>query len=265
MLEHLSVNNSSGSGTAYTPAGTVSTPTISVKTAGSTTSVTPFGSAGTLPSLSMTVSDGNLTIGFDQGTLPSAGTAVTVKTGDAAYQSSQPSFTGTQKKFAFSGTESKLAVTSTTANLAVNQIVRYIIPTTGSKTINVSSGGSSTFTGTFTPNGTIDISSSTSTGATEYTPGGTVSQPTFNGTTKKLAFAGTQKKFAFSGTNALVSVSGTPTGTIAVNSSSGSGTAYTPEGTIDVNASSGTGTTYTPEGTITQPTFRGTSGNVTVS
>ena len=80
---------------SFTPAGTVAAPTISVATAGATASVTPFGSAGSLPTLSMTVSDGNLTVAFSQGTLPTAGTAVTVKTGDAAYSATAPKFTGT--------------------------------------------------------------------------------------------------------------------------------------------------------------------------
>ena len=71
---------STGTGTAnYTPAGSVSgsvtAPTISVKTAGTTASVTPFGSAGTLPSCTLptyTVSNGVLTItsgSFSAGTL----------------------------------------------------------------------------------------------------------------------------------------------------------------------------------------------------
>lgn len=135
---------STGTGTAnYTPAGSVSgsvtAPTISVKTAGSTANVTPFGSAGTLPSCTLptyTVSNGVLTItsgSFSAGTLPSAGTAVTVKTGDAAYEATAPTFsgsfsgTGTQLKFTgsassgtisgtaaaqtFSGTEETLTVT----------------------------------------------------------------------------------------------------------------------------------------------------------
>ena len=45
----------------------------------------------------------------------------------------------------------------------------------------------------------------------------------------------------------------TPAGTIAVNASSGSGTAYTPEGSIAVNAASGSGTSYTPEGSVSAP------------
>lgn len=86
-------DNASGT---YTPEGSVSAPTVSVKTAGSTTSITPFGTQGTLPSLTTTVNNGTLTISFDQGTLPTAGTAVTVKTGDAEYESTAPTFSGTQ-------------------------------------------------------------------------------------------------------------------------------------------------------------------------
>lgn len=259
----ISVNDSSGSGTAYTPAGTVSTPTISVKTAGSTTSVTPFGSAGTLPSLSMTVQDGNLTIGFDQGTLPSAGTAVTVKTGDAAYQSTQPTFTGTQKKLAFSGTAKKLNFVGNAITVGINEEDTYLAATTASKSVTFSA--SPTLTGSFTPSGTISVDNSSSSGATAYTPAGTVSQPTFSGDNKYVQFSGTAKKFAFQGTQGSVSVSGTPGGTINVNDSSGSGTSYTPAGTINVNASSGSGTSYTPEGTVSQPSFSGTVATITVS
>ena len=116
----IAVNAASGSGTSYTPEGSVSAPAISVKTAGATQSVTPFGSAGTLPELTMSVTDGNLTIGFSQGTLPTAGTAVTVKTGDAAYQAAQPTFTGTEKKLAFTGSLKKLAFTGTQGTVTVS-------------------------------------------------------------------------------------------------------------------------------------------------
>lgn len=113
---------STGTGTAnYTPAGSVSgsvtAPTISVKTAGTTASVTPFGSAGTLPSCTLptyTVSNGVLTItsgSFSAGTLPSAGTAVTVKTGDAAYQATAPTFSGS-----FSGTGAQLKFTGSASS-----------------------------------------------------------------------------------------------------------------------------------------------------
>ena len=84
----------SASGT-FTPTGSVAAPTISVASAGATESITPFGSAGSLPELTMTVYEGNLSISFDPGALPSGGTAVTVKTGDASYSASAPAFTGT--------------------------------------------------------------------------------------------------------------------------------------------------------------------------
>ena len=116
----ITVNAASGSGTSYTPEGSVTAPLITVKTAGATQSVTPFGSAGTLPELTMTVADGNLTIGFSQGTLPTAGTAVTVKTGDAAYQAAEPAFTGTEKKLAFTGTQKKLAFTGSQGTVTVS-------------------------------------------------------------------------------------------------------------------------------------------------
>ena len=106
----ISVNAASGSGTSYTPEGTVSAPTISVSSAGATENITPFGSAGTLPELTMTVSNGNLTFGFSKGTLPTAGTTVAVKTGDAAYSASAPAFTGTEKKLAFTGTQGTVTV-----------------------------------------------------------------------------------------------------------------------------------------------------------
>ena len=116
----IAVNAASGSGTSYTPEGSVSAPAISVKTAGATQSITPFGSAGTLPELTMTVTDGNLTIGFSQGTLPAAGTAVTVKTGDAVYQAAQPTFTGTEKKLAFTGDQKKLQFVGTQGTVTVS-------------------------------------------------------------------------------------------------------------------------------------------------
>lgn len=81
---------------SYTPAGSVSAPTINVNVAGSTATVNSITDVGTLPVLTTTVSDENLVIGFSQGTLPTKGADTTVKTGDASYSASQPTFTGTQ-------------------------------------------------------------------------------------------------------------------------------------------------------------------------
>lgn len=176
---------SKGTGTAnYTPEGSVAAPTISVKTAGSTTTVNSITAVGTLPTLTTTVANEVLTIGFDQGTLPTKSADQTVKTGDAAYQATAPAFTGT-------GAELKGTFTGT----------------------------SFSSTGTFTPAGTVSKPSFTGTGtelkatftgtevegSASYTPAGSV---TVNATTSYLT--GT-----FSGTQGNVSVKGTPTGTVS--------------------------------------------------
>ena len=143
--------------------GTVAAPTISVKTAGSTTSVTPFGSAGTLPSATMptyTVASGSETLtitagSFSAGTLPSAGTAVTVKTGDAAYQASAPAFTGKSATGTISGTAAAQTFTGTDTYLKT----AVEVGTAASFT-----GASMTSTGNYTPEAT---SVSTTTATTE--------------------------------------------------------------------------------------------------
>lgn len=86
-------NDASGS---FTPHGDVSAPTISVASAGATTTVNSITDVGTLPTLTMTVVDKNLTITFSQGTLPTKGSDQTVKTGDASYTATAPTFSGTQ-------------------------------------------------------------------------------------------------------------------------------------------------------------------------
>ena len=112
---------------SFTPEGSVSAPTISVATAGTTASITPFGSAGTLPTCTMpgfNVNNETLIISDGQyiaGTLPSAGTAVTVKTGDASYSASTPTFTGTAGSVTSTGsvTATGGVTTATTENKTV--------------------------------------------------------------------------------------------------------------------------------------------------
>lgn len=148
------------SGTAtYTPEGNVAAPTISVATAGATTTVNSITDVGTLPSLTTTVTDENLTLGWSAGTLPTKGANTTVKTGDAAYSASAPKFTGTGARLvtgnisvpssaSFTGTEGDVSVTGTPSG-EVSQ---------------------PTFTGT-----KAQLSGTT-------TAAGSVSQPTFTGT-----------------------------------------------------------------------------------
>lgn len=150
---------STGTGTAnYTPAGSVAAPTISVKTAGATTTVNSITAVGTLPSLTTTVTNETLTIGFDQGSLPTKGANTTVKTGDAAYQASAPTFTGTgaELKATFTGTEVEGSASYTPeGSVNVMTTVKYL---------------SGSFTGT---SGNVSVMG---------TPSGTVSKPTFTGT-----------------------------------------------------------------------------------
>lgn len=174
---------SSTTGTAtYTPAGSVSAPTISVKTAGSTTAinnptkvtvaktVVAAAPGATAPANEVTyysVSGEVLSLyqlGYTTGDSISTA-SVTVKTGDAAYESSEPTFSGTGTRLVtgniavpnsytatFNGTEATIEVSGTT---------------TGSVS-------SPSFTGT-----KVQISGST-------TASGSVSAPTFTGTTATI-------------------------------------------------------------------------------
>lgn len=150
------------SGTAtYTPEGSVAAPTISVATAGSTTTVNSITDVGSLPNLTTSVTNEVLTIGWSAGTLPTKGSDTTVKTGDATYSATAPAFTGTGARLvtgnisvpatytaSFTGTEDDVSV-SGTPNGSVSQ---------------------PTFTGT-----KVQLSGTT-------TAAGSVSQPTFSGT-----------------------------------------------------------------------------------
>lgn len=129
------------SGTAtYTPAGSVAAPTISVATAGSTTTVNSITAVGTLPTY--TVSGEVLTL--TQGTLPTKGSNTTVKTGDASYSASAPAFTGT-------------AVRLVTGNISVPNSATFT-GTAGSVSVSGTPSGTvsqPTFTGT---TGTVTVS-----------------------------------------------------------------------------------------------------------
>lgn len=78
-----------------TPAGTVSAPDITVTP--TTTTVNSITDVGTLPQLTMTVANENLTVGFSQGTLPTKGSNQTVMTAASA-TASAPTFTGTSSQ-----------------------------------------------------------------------------------------------------------------------------------------------------------------------
>lgn len=134
------VSTAESGAVTYTPDGTVAAPTISVKTAGTTTTVNSITAVGTLPSY--TVSGEVLTL--TQGTLPTKGKNQTVKTGDAAYQATAPEFTGTGVRLvtgnisvpssaSFSGTAGAVSVSGTPSG-TVSQPT--FTGTTGSVTVS---------------------------------------------------------------------------------------------------------------------------------
>lgn len=193
---------SSGEAT-YTPEGSVSAPTISVKTAGSTTTiknptsttcaktVVAAAPGATAPANSLTyyaVSGETLSlyqIGYTTGASITTSN-VTVKNGDAAYQATAPSFTGTGKRLvtgniavptsaSFTGTEGNLAVTASYTPAGTNDDLTFT--GTGVRLVTGNIAVPNTYTATFT--GTkIQISGTT-------TANGSVSS-TFTGDEKTV-------------------------------------------------------------------------------
>ena len=206
------------SGTAtYTPAGNITAGAITVKTAGATgtihnptkvtvaKTVVAAAPGATAPANALTYySVANETLSLYQlgyTTGDSITTSdVTVKTGDAAYQSANPTFSGTGVRLvtgnisvpssaSFSGTEGNVSVSGTTTGSVSNGTFTG----TGARLVtgNISVPSSASFTGTeddITVSGTTtgSVSNGTFTGKEiwlrgGYTPAGTVSS-TFSGT-----------------------------------------------------------------------------------
>ena len=158
----------------YQPAGNITTPQISLKTAGTTTTVNSITDVGTLPQLITTVENENLTISFNRGDLPTKSENIEVKTGDAEYKASEPVFTGNKVQFGFSGQQESVSVSGTPSG-TISQ------PTfIGEELIS---------TGEYTPQGTISqpvFSGDEFVSTGEYTPEGTVSTPEFTGNTTTI-------------------------------------------------------------------------------
>lgn len=169
------------SGTAtYTPEGSVAAPTITLKTAGATNNTLKPVTAKSMVSALATaapgaaapanaityyaVADETLSlyqIGATKADSVTLGSAVTVKTGDAAYEASAPTFTGTGARLV-------------TGNIAVPSTYTATFEgDAGSVSVSGTTAGSvaaPTFTGT-----KVQLSGTT-------TAAGSVSQPTFDGT-----------------------------------------------------------------------------------
>ena len=188
--------SAASSGTAtYTPAGNITAGAITVKTAGATGTIhnptkqtvaktvvaaAPTASAPANEITYYSVANETLSLyklGYTTGDSITT-SDVTVKTGDAAYQSANPTFNGTGVRLvtgnisvpssaSFTGTEGSVSVSGTTTGSVSNGTfsgtgVRLV-------TDNISVPTSASFTGT---EGSVSVSG---------TPSGTVSRPTFAG------------------------------------------------------------------------------------
>ena len=194
---------------SYTPAGSVGTPTISLKTAGSTQNVadkyimTDLKYGYLLSDIQkadyihwpniFVIDESNETLKFEELWFKLVGAisgsnetdhslnnlgltrqTYQLKDADGVYQSSKPSWTGTKWETTLTGTATGTVTTTTKS--------------TSNKTATVSPASSGD--ATYTPSGTIALTnenktatvSAASSGTTTYTPAGTVSQPTFTGT-----------------------------------------------------------------------------------
>lgn len=148
---------STGSGTAnYTPSGTVAAPTITVDTAGATTSVAEVASVGSMPTY--TVANEVLTI--TAGAVPTTN-SVTVKTGDASYTSSAPAFTGTGVDLEFSGTEVTGTVTGTAAAQTFTGTGARLVTDSQVATDASFVGDTMSITGNVTPTGSVSTTTAT--------------------------------------------------------------------------------------------------------
>lgn len=277
--------STTSTGNTFQIKGSNAAPTISVKTAGTTDTIQPASSTtvaktvvaaapgATAPANSLTyysVSDETLSLyqlGYTTGASITLGTAKTFKTGDAAYQSTAPTFTGQYVKLtngafdlptgaSFSGTE---ATISSSGNVTSGTVT--LTNSNKSTTVSPAASGEATYT----PAGTNSAPGFTGTSATvtvKGTPDGTVSQPTFSGTGVRLVTGNiaVPKTYTSTFSGGTISASGnfTPAGTVATS------TATTANKTTTVSKAASGDTTFTPEGTI-NVTLTQNNTNATVS
>ena len=160
---------SKGTGTAnYTPEGTVAAPTISVATAGSTTTIKNPTSKTVVTDMSVadpssTTATGELVYCSVSGTklslkkfVETTGASittsnVTVKNGDASYSASAPAFTGTGAELKFTGSSSSGTISGTAAAQKFTGTGARLVTDSEVATDASFTGASMTSTGSYTP------------------------------------------------------------------------------------------------------------------
>ena len=268
----------------YTPAGSVSKPNITVTpTTGKTYSITGVGS---VPSLSMAVTDETLTYSWSAGSVPTR-EEKTFMTGATAALAAAPAFSGTGTRLTasytpagsvsqptFTGNKVQLGGTFSGSQFSISYTPAGTIstPTFTGKKAKITptfTGSALTSTGKFTPAGTVSkptftgtkvqitpsFSGTESSETIEYTPAGTVSKPTFTGTKARISGS-------FTGSLLSLSTDYTPTGSVSKPSWTGTQTKIGASFTGSALTSTGS---YKPEGTISELTFVGTQKEITLT
>ena len=265
--KNLTVNQAESGTVTYTPAGNITAGAIIVKTAGSTgtihnptkqtvaKTVVAAAPTATAPANEITyysVANETLSLyklGYTTGDSITT-SDVTVKTGDAVYQSANPTFSGTGVRLVtesvdvpssavFNGTQADVTVTGTTTGSVSNGTFTG----TGARLVtgNISVPSSASFTGT---EDDVSVSGTTT---------GSVSNGTFSGTGVRLVTGNISvpSSASFSGTEGNVSVSGTTTGSVS-------------NGTFTGNEANLKTVSFTPSGSVSA-SFTGTQATITVT
>lgn len=134
---NVTISKANSGTSTYTPEGSVSAPTISVDTAGTTDTITEVTDVGSMPSYSVS----NEVLIITGGVVPTTSN-VTVKTGDATYTASAPTFTGTGARLV---TDSEVATDASftgdtitsTGTVSPSGTVTTTVASTTTETVNV--------------------------------------------------------------------------------------------------------------------------------
>lgn len=199
IYAHHTFSGSSTTSTgSFTPSGSVGAPTISVKTAGSTTTIKNPTSKTVVTDMSVSAPSSTTASGelvycsvsgetlslqkFVETTGASISTSnVTVKNGDAEYKATAPSFTGTAGTVSVTGTPSgSVSTTYNTTSTGANG--NFTPGGTVSQPTFTGDSGSVSVSGSIANSVTLSTSNTSGTGKVDITPEGTVSKPTFSGT-----------------------------------------------------------------------------------
>lgn len=240
---------------SYTPAGTVSKPTITVTP--NTSTVNSITAVGTLPSLSYTADTASEITAWNPGALPSLTYSEVEASKITAWSagSGSASLTGTVTS---SGPNRTVTLTLSHSHTAPSLTYSTVKPD------NITAWSAGTLPSLSYDS--VDVDNITAWSA------GTLPTKGSNTTVVTSIKSATSSQPTFTGTAATISHKHTPSGTITITTGTpgtGETANYTPSGTVgnkSVTISGTTGETkVTPSGTVSQPTFTGTAATLTTA